>query len=112
MFLPILRLLKVAVSVSVKTREKRGGIVMAREIDLTLVSLSPQVFTAWQEMASRVAVVLAQMEEAGTEIPPIPDERARLNDDGTLTIFVGVPGILKVEMEVLADQWAYSDNLD
>ncbi len=83
---------------------------MSKEIDLNLLDISPAAFAAWQEMSGRIAVVLAAMAEMGKEIPPIPDERARINDDGTLTIYVEISGILSVSMNVPADQWAYENN--
>ncbi len=82
---------------------------MPKEVDLDQVSISPEIFTAWHELAGRVAVVLAQMVEMGREIPPIPDKRTRVNDDGTLTVYVEIPGVLMVSMDVPAEQWAYGN---
>ena len=78
---------------------------MAQEIDLDLIGLSVPAVEAWHAMAERVAVALAQMRRVGDS--SIPDERARVNDDGTLTIFVSIPGVMDISMDVPADQWQY-----
>lgn len=75
---------------------------MAREIDLDNVLLSPATVVAWQELAARTATGLQSF-----EVRNIPDERARVNDDGTLTIFVNVPNTIEMSMNVPAEQWAY-----
>jgi pyruvate formate-lyase activating enzyme-like uncharacterized protein len=80
---------------------------MAREIDLDEVMLSQDAAVAWHEMAGRVAVALQHIAKMGKEIPQIPDERARVNDNGTLTIFVNIPGVIDVSMEVPGGHWSY-----
>jgi hypothetical protein len=82
---------------------------MAKEIDLVEVNISPAVFEEWQKAASRIAQALKLLEEAGREIPPIPDERARVEDDGTLTIYVSVPGVIDLSMPVPREHWVYRD---
>ena len=77
------------------------------EIDPDKVNLSPAAVKAWQEMCDQIAIAIGYMAEMGREIPPIPDERARINDDGSLTIFVEIPDIMSVSMNVPADQWEY-----
>jgi len=77
---------------------------MAEEIDLDLVALTPAVVEAWQEVAQS-AFALAHSGRVGPA--EIPDEQARVNDDGTLTIFVSIPGVIDVSLDVPADQWAY-----
>lgn len=82
---------------------------MATEIDLDLVVLTPAAFAAWQETAQRWAMAFGEMAARSRAIDPhsIPDERARINDNGTLTIFVNVSGVMSVEMDLPASQWAH-----
>ena len=80
---------------------------MAKEIGLDEVMLSTSAVTAWHEMAARVAPALQQIGKMRRETLSIPDERVRVNDDGTLTIFVNVPGAINVSMDVPAGQWSH-----
>ena len=75
---------------------------LAKEIDLDDVLLSPAAVVAWQEMAARIASALQ-----GVRPSDIPDEQARINDNGTLTIYVKIPGKADISLDVPADQWAY-----
>lgn len=75
---------------------------MTKEIDLDEVLLSPAAVASWQEISARAAAGLQ-----GIKPSEIPDEQAKINDDGTLTIFVKVPGKIDISMDVPADQWAY-----
>lgn len=73
-------------------------------IDLDDVLLSPVVFDAWHEFARRIA---EQLKLLGVSDPSqIPDEQGRVNDDGTLTIFVTLPNG-EVSMVVPKEHWAY-----
>ena len=82
---------------------------MAKEIDLDEVNLTADAVAAWTEMVGRVALVLAQMKRMGREIPEIPIERARVEDDRTLTVYVNMPGVLNISMSIPADQWVWRD---
>lgn len=75
---------------------------MSKVIDLDGVLLSPATVDAWRELAARAAIGLRNIEARD-----IPDEQVRVNDDGTLTIFVKVPDVIDISMDVPADQWAY-----
>lgn len=77
---------------------------MAPEIDLDDIMLTPAVVAAYSELAKRIAIAL---QERINDASSIPDERVRMNDDGTLTIFVNIPEVIDVSMDVPADQWAY-----
>lgn len=80
---------------------------MPREIDLDEFMLSPSAVLAWGEMARRVAQELSAIAQTRGQMLEIPDERARVNDNGSLTIYVKIPGVLDISMDVPADQWAY-----
>lgn len=75
------------------------------EIDLDEIVLSEEAAHAWLGIAERVVRAL---QIAGFTLDPasIADERARVNADGTLAIYVSVPGIIDVSMVVPAGQWA------
>ncbi|MBI2356068.1 MAG: hypothetical protein HYV13_02595 [Candidatus Doudnabacteria bacterium] len=75
---------------------------MAREVDLDELLLSPRAVFGWLAKVRESAVALE-----GVNPQLIPDERARINDDGTLTIFVEIPGIITISMEVPRGDWAY-----
>ena len=80
---------------------------MAQEIDLDTVEVSDEAKAAWSEMALRVALALKALKDAGRTIrdEDIPIERGRIEDDGSLTIYVSVPGVLDVDMTVTLDHW-------
>ena len=80
---------------------------MAKIVDLDAIALSPAAVMAWAELAWKTAQGLEQIaRNRGIELQ-IPDEQARENNDGTLTIFVKIPGIIDISLDVPADQWAY-----
>ena len=76
---------------------------MPEEIDLDQVNISPAVHNAWQGMARSIADIVRRL---GISPDEIPDEKARIEDDGSLTIFVELP-IGEVSLRVPPDQWAY-----
>ena len=80
---------------------------MAKEVILDGIMLSSAATSAWHEMASRVATALQHISRVRGATPSIPDERARVNDDGTLTIFVNIPDAICVSMDVPAGHWGY-----
>lgn len=80
---------------------------MAKDIDLDQVYFAPQVRAAWLALADQAGHTLALLKEAGVDIPAIPDERGRIEDDGSLTIYVSVPNVIDVSMSVPPGQWQY-----
>lgn len=78
-----------------------------KEINLDEVMLSSDAAAAWYEMAGRVAVALQRIGKMRAKTLSIPDERARVNDDGTLTIFVNIPDVIDVSMPVPVGHWGY-----
>lgn len=77
---------------------------MKNIIDLDDVMISPLVQKTWQEFTRRV---VAQLRLLGVTDPSqVPDEQARVNNNGTLTVFVTLPNG-EVAMEVPEKQWAY-----
>ena len=77
--------------------------ILAKEVSLDDIVLSPRVVDEWLAKAADAVREL----EGRVTIASIPDERARVNDDGTLTIFVEIPDILTISMEVPVGQWTY-----
>ena len=72
--------------------------------DLDFVLLTPAVVRAWkEEIAPRAARELATAGYTDS----IPDEQGRVEADGSLTIFVALPGGVEVTMSVPAGQWAW-----
>lgn len=80
---------------------------MATEIGLDGVVLSTAAVVAWREIAAQAAITLQRLGEMRAKTFSIPDERARINDDGTLTIFVNIPGAIDISMDVPAGHWDY-----
>lgn len=77
-----------------------------RMVDLDNLLLSPEVVVAWTEVARGVVAALAL---AGQRIDPsqIPDEQARVEDDGSLTIFCEILGIGELSLKVPAGAWGW-----
>lgn len=74
------------------------------EIDLDLVLITPEVLRAWRdEVAPQAARLLIAAGYSG----PIPDERGRVEADGSLTIFVTLAGHGEVGMSVPHDHWTW-----
>ena len=71
------------------------------EIDLDCVNISPAAYQAWQEIAKRVAIIASQLHIESEEIP---DEKARVEDDGSLSVFVQL-SIGDVSLRVPPGQW-------
>jgi len=81
---------------------------MAKIINLDAIMLSPAAVAAWQKVAQRLAPALREISEKRGDALDIPDEQGRVNDDGSLTIFVEIPGVdMNISLEVPASQWAY-----
>lgn len=79
---------------------------MPKTVNLDDVLISPAAYAALHEIASRAA---AAMSELGVPAEAIGIERARIEDDGSLTIFVEVSegyGIEEVSMTVPPDHWS------
>ncbi|MBI3952722.1 MAG: hypothetical protein HY336_02075 [Candidatus Doudnabacteria bacterium] len=74
---------------------------MAREIDLDEVMLSIETVRGWLAKVRESGPLLK-----GLDPEEIPDERCRVNDDGSLTIFVVLPGG-EVSMDVSRSHWTY-----
>jgi hypothetical protein len=80
---------------------------MMEEVNLDEVTLSSSAAAAWYEMAECVAIVFQRMGKARAKNLSIPDERVRVNGDGTLTIFVDIPDVIDVSMDVPVGHWGY-----
>jgi len=75
-------------------------------VDLDRVNITPEVYRAWHEKARRAVDKIAAK---GTVFRPeeIPDEQAREESDGSLTIFVVLPNGEEVNTRVAPGQWAW-----
>ena len=77
---------------------------MSTMIDLDNVMLSEETVVAWSATVSRIAraIITAGIERE----EDIPLEQARIEDDGTLTIFIALPSdVGEVSMSVPAGHW-------
>lgn len=72
-------------------------------IDLATVLISPAVYRAWLEVVSNA---VPRLLAAGIDPRQLPDEQGRIEDDGSLTIFVVLPNGGEVSMPVPKGQWA------
>lgn len=74
-------------------------------VDLEYILLSREAYQAYSQLAQRVALALREL-----NIDPvrIPDEQGRVNEDGSLDIFVTLPDDKgEVSMNVPKGQWAW-----
>jgi len=76
---------------------------MPEEISLDEVNISPAAYEAWQEIVERIDEILPSLEIAPSDIP---NEKTRIENDGSLTIFVTLP-IGEVSLRVPPHQWTY-----
>jgi hypothetical protein len=76
---------------------------MAKEISLDDVMISVEAGIAWLQFAERIALAISQL--APRKVSSIPDEQARLEDDGSLTVFVDVPDLIEISMSIPSGQW-------
>ena len=81
---------------------------MPKEIDLDEVALSSATVEAWKEIAERVARGLAEIARMRGTTFAIPAERGRVEDDGTLTIYISIPGVTEASMTVPAGHWSWN----
>ena len=80
---------------------------MVREVDLCEVFLTEEVYTAWQIVIQD----FFRKSKKGIDLSSISEEKGRINEDGTLTIFTSIQGV-EVSMNVLEGQWLYGEIVD
>ncbi len=78
-----------------------------KEVSLDSVVMSVAAYTAWQDIVAHVGPGIVHLRAMGHAISEIPDERARLGEDGYLTIYVSIPGLIEVSMPIPPGEWAY-----
>ena len=78
------------------------------DVNLDKLVLSAASVAVWQKLALRIAEVIRT---SGLRIDPrlIPDEQARVEADGSLTIYVVIPDLGEMSMSVPADQWEFAN---
>lgn len=77
---------------------------MPKEISLDEILLSKNAVRSWAEVANIAArAILAR----GKTSEDIPDERARVEEDGSLTIYVVVADVGEFSLKISRDQWGY-----
>lgn len=73
-------------------------------IDLDKILLSEEAVAAWMAIVPRVA---RAFQAVGIRPEEIPDERARIESDGSLKIFVEVPGGCgEISLTIPPESWA------
>lgn len=75
---------------------------MAEPIDLDGILLTVETVKVYREFAQRVAQFLA---DKGVAPKSIPDEQARVEENGSLTVFVAIPNG-EISMSVPPEHWA------
>ncbi len=73
---------------------------MMEEIDLDVVRLTPAAYRRWVTHTAKATF--------GMAVDPafFPIERGRIHQDGSLEIYVELPGGREISMHVLAEEWA------
>ncbi|TSC56561.1 MAG: hypothetical protein Greene071421_134 [Parcubacteria group bacterium Greene0714_21] len=75
---------------------------MPEEIDLDQVSVSPNMHSTWEAITTSMAELLHRHGILLSEV----DEKARVEGDGSLTIFAKLP-MGEVSLRVPPREWAY-----
>lgn len=75
-----------------------------KETNLSEIMFSEQAIAAWNEMADRVKIGLRLIGKTESVVFPT---KARLNNDGTLTILMEVHNFLQTSMIVPAGHWIF-----
>ncbi len=73
------------------------------EIDLDDVLLSPEAVAAWLRA---VAAAVRAGKLAGIDPAAVPDERGRVESDGSLIVFVPLPGGGEISVRLPPGAWA------
>lgn len=76
-------------------------------VDLDDVLISPAAYSAWQTSARRTMAALVAAGRLSRRTK-IPDEQAKLLAGGVLEIFVDIPGVARLSMEIPAGHWQWS----
>lgn len=91
-------------SVAAARRAVLARLRSPRRDTLDRVLLSVEVVRAWEAHAASIA---AQLTAAGISPADIPDEQAEQQADGSLLIYVEVPGQPRIGMRVPAGAWRW-----
>ncbi len=78
---------------------------ITRVIDLNFVTVTPTAAIAYASFCVTIALAL---EELGLGKTKIPDERGETMPDGSLKIFVDIPGKARVEFTIPEGEWEYN----
>lgn len=81
---------------------------MSEIVDLDGVEVTPEVYAAWSEIARRLTVTLRLI---GVPEEAIPEEQGRVEEDGSLVIFVEIDlpsgGTIEASLKVPPEHWAW-----
>lgn len=70
---------------------------------LDKVNITPKAYSAWLGICEEHIMGLA----ASSLPSDIPDEKGAIQADGSLLIYVDLPGAYRVQMRVEPDEWAW-----
>ncbi len=86
----------------------KGDRKMSSEVDLDAVALTPAAVAAYCDFAERVARALS-LGGIVSDAADLPDERAKVGGDGSLTVYVTLPeGKGEVSMTIPSGQWGWA----
>ncbi len=71
---------------------------------LDRIRLTPEAYQAWVARSRQAAW---QMQDLGIDPRSIPEEQGEVLDDGSLRVFVDVPGLGRVDLVISPDEWTY-----
>lgn len=80
---------------------------MSKSDTLDRVYLAPAVFARWREVCTGQLADLLQRFKPKA----VPDEQARVEPDGSLTLFVVLPDGQEISMRVEPFEWTWSDGM-
>ena len=81
---------------------------MSSEVDLDAVALTPAAVAAYREFAEQVARALS-LSGIVSDAADLPDERVRMEGDGSLTVYVTLPeGKGEISMTIPPGHWGWA----
>ncbi|HEY5039343.1 MAG TPA: hypothetical protein VIJ93_09755 [bacterium] len=80
---------------------------MEQEFDLKEIRLSPASAAKWRAITTAATDTIRMLGEIRAKPVAVPNGRAMVNGDGTLTVSIRVPDVLGISVRIPVGQWGY-----